>query len=1031
MKLSQVCIERPVFATVLSLALIVFGVVGFSHLETRYFPKVQSPSAEVSVHYAGASPSLMENQVTRYLENALINVDGITELSSNSTYHNSHVYLSFAPGTNMIKAMGEVRDEVSGVRSKLPTDADAPSISSGGVARPVLNIGFIDPNLTTAQIRDFITQTITPPLLDLPGMGAVWAYGAAPYALRIWLNPQKMAALNVTVIDVQNALKANNIDFSAGSIRGKSRNYSLVSNTRLHDPTQFAEMIIKDQDGQIVRLRDVAKVELGSQDLQSSPMRINGEPGIDLEIRPLDSANPITVAQETEKVLAQLKEKLPSGMKMLVTYNQSTFLLHAIHESFATLVEAIILVMVVVYFFLGSLRGAFIPIITIPVCVISVFGVMLLLGYSINVMTLLAIILAIGLVVDDAIVVLENIHRYIEKGDSPVQASFKGIKEIGFSVIAMTLTLAAVYAPIGFMNGFTAVVFQEFAFTLAGSVLISGFVALTLSPMMCSRVLKPMTETTRLEALLENAFHRLNKYYGFVLEKTLNRRWWIVLALMFLGGLGYLVYLSLPQAFIPKEDIGYFTVDVSSPPGSTIDYTDSYMKQLEKLYAASPDILSYASFIFSGSATNFVTMQPWGKRHISTQSVIDNLLPQMNAIPGVNVDASIPDPVDYGGDAGGKAVQVNIMTLGSYEELEKTMNKLVRILSHYPGLQDVTSNLKFDNRVYEVNFKRNQAAAFGVNLQDVADTVSMMMSGKHITDIQQGNQSFDVLAQMQMRDLSSFEGLNDIYVHGSDSSGQSVMVPLANLVSLTPAVRQSSLHRYNRMNSAQLSAQIATGYGLNEVIAHITQVLNQQLKQSDQYAFSGRIQAFLNSSGTMLSLFLLSIVFIYLVLAAQFESFVDPFIILLTVPLCIVGAMATLKLAGGSLNLYTNIGLITLVGLITKHGILITQFANTRLQGGEPLLEAVKNAAVIRLRPILMTTFAMILGTLPLALASGPGSVSHRQIGWVIVGGMAFGTVFSLFVVPVAFYLLARFDHKKRKILAHVLKHPPQAKNIG
>lgn len=1021
MRLAEICIERPVFATVLSIALMVFGLIGFKQLETRYFPEVDQKISRVSVYYAGASPSLMATQVTSYLENALINVKGLSELSSTSTYNHSYIYLRFASDTNMIKAMGDVRDEVSGVQDKLPVDADPPGISVGGVARPVLNIGFMDPNLTPAQIRDFVTKTITPPLLNLPGMGAVWAYGAAPYALRIWLDPQKMAAFDITVTDVQNALQSNNIDFSAGSIRGKSRNYSLVSNTRFHTPQEFSNMIIRDQDGQIVHLGDIANVLLGSQDLQDSPMRINGKPAIDLEIRPLDTANPIVVAKEAKAALAQLQAKLPPGMTMMVTYDQSTFLLHAISESFATLIEAIVLVMIVVYLFLGSLRGAFIPIVTIPVCVIGVFGVMLLLGYSINVMTLLAIILAIGLVVDDAIVVLENIHRYLERGETPIVAALKGIKEIGFSVVAMTLTLAAVYAPIGFMSGFTATVFREFAFTLAGAVLISGFVALTLSPMMCSRVLKPLETSSKLELALEKIFHVVGWRYQVFLRRVLTYRWWVIFALLVLGVSGYFVYQLVPQSFIPKEDIGYFTVDIASPPGSAIHYTDQNMAELEKIYQKVPEIQSYASFVFSGSATNFVTMKPWGERHQSTEAVLQNIAPAMYDIPGVNVNISVPDPVDYGDNADGKALQINIMTLGTYQDLQRTMDKLVRIFKRYPGLTSVTSNLKFDNSVYEVNFKRNQAAASGVNLQNVADTVALLLSGKHIGDIQQGDQTYEVLTQMQMQDLSSFSGLGNIYVRGRTTAdnGQAVstMVPLENLITLSQAVRQSSLYRYNRMDSAQLSAQIAPGYSLNKVIAYVQSVLSQNLSSDEQYAFDGRVKAFLSSSGTMLSLFLLSVIFIYLVLAAQFESFVDPFVIMLTVPLCIVGALITLLLTKGSLNLYTNIGLITLVGLITKHGILITQFANARLKSGEPLAQAVTSAAVVRLRPILMTTFAMVLGALPLALSSGPGSISHQQIGWVIVGGMLFGTFFSLVVVPVAYYFLAPLDHKKRKIL--------------
>ena len=1025
MKLSDICIERPVFATVLSLALIVFGLVGYHYLEIRYFPKVDEPIASVSVSYPGASPDVMEQDVTLYIENALVNVDGLQTMTSSSTYGSSTVNLTFTPDTNLVKALGDVRNAVSGIQSELPADANLPSITSGGVGRPVLNIGFLDDQLTPSQIRDYITQDVQPLMQHLPGMGAVWLYGADQYAMRIWLDPQKMAALGVTVTDVSNMLQSNNIDFSGGSIQGQYRNYSLVADTKLQDVAQFADLIVKQNNGQIVRLKDIAKVELGSQSLQDSPMRINGKSAIDMELRPLDSANPIDVASEAKQMLAKLQPHLPAGMSMQVTYDQSQFLKSAITESFKTLVEAVILVVLVVFLFLGSLRAAAVPIVTIPVCTIGVFGIMMICGFTINVMTLLGIILAIGLVVDDAIVVLENIHRHLEAGESAMSAALKGSKEIGFSVIAMTLTLAAVYAPIGFVSGFTAQVFREFAFTLAGAVLISGFVALTLSPMMCSRVLHSKAQESQFEQRVSKILDAITARYRLLVSAAIQRRWWVIACLVMVGVIGYGIYLITPKTFIPKEDIGYFTVSITSPPGSAIPYTNAYMQRLEQLYAQYPAILSDAAFIFAGNATNFITMQPWDKRSLTTEQVVDQLRQKINQIPGALVTFNIPDPVSYGSDTDGSDLLVHVMTFGSYQDLQKTMDKLKSQLEVYPGTIEVNSNLKFNSSVYDMQFKRADAALYGVNLQDIANTISTMFSGKHITDFQQGEQTYEVLVQMGLQDLKTFNSLNNIYVRSANidpSTGLGYMVPLSNLVTITPAVRQATLYHTNRMRSADLTANLAPGYSMGEVITHLQSVLNQTLTPQEQFQYGGRIQAFLQSNSVMLGLFLLSLVFIYLVLAAQFESFVDPFVILLAVPLCIVGALATLKITGGSLNLYTDIGLITLVGLITKHGILITQFANIRLKQGDSLLDAVINAAATRFRPILMTTLAMVLGAVPLALATGPGSISHSQIGWVIVGGMILGTFFSLIVVPIAYYLLARFDHKKQQILSAYAK---------
>ncbi|TNF66392.1 MAG: efflux RND transporter permease subunit [Gammaproteobacteria bacterium] len=1015
MKLSEICIERPVFAAVLSLLIIVLGLVGFSYLETRYFPKIEENTASVSISYSGASPSLMQTSITIPVENAIYSVDGLKSMTSTSAYGSTTINLTFYPNTNMTKAVGDVRDAIASITAQqLPPDADTPTISTDGVERPVLNIGFIDNQLTPAQINDYVSQYIVPQFLEIPGMGAAWTYGASSYAMRIWLNPEKMAALGITVSDVQNVLNSNNISFSGGSIQGKSRNFSIVSDTDLKTPEQFKRMIIKTTNNQIVRLGDIADVQLGSRSLIDSPMRINGKNAIDLELRPTDQANPINVADLSKNVMKKVQSKLPKDMTMFITYDQSTFLLHSIDDSYKTLIEAILLVMLVVFVFLGSIRASFIPIVTIPICVIGAFGIMLLFGFSINVITLLAIILAIGLVVDDAIVMLENIHRHIEMGKPPKIAAIEGSKEIGFSIIAMTLTLAAVYAPIGFSSGFTAAVFREFAFTLAGAVVISGFVALTASPMMCSLILRSKQKESKIERLLERIFERVNQSYQRLLSQALKIRYWIVGILVGLAFIGYALYNITPQSFIPKEDIGYFTASITSPPGATVPYTNYYMEQLEKhVYQKNKDILSNAAFIFSGSADNFVTMKPWGIRDQSTFDVIKELTPLVDSIPGIKTNFSIPDPVSFGSDTDSSDIIVYIMSLGNYNSLLKSSDKITHAFKQLPALINVDNSLKFNNYVYQISFKRNQAAMVGVNPQDIADTFSLLMSGKHITNVLTPTTTYPVIVQMNLKDLRTFGSLNKIYVPSKTNQ----MIPLANLVNFDTSIRQSSLLRYNRMNAAKISANLAPGYSLSEAQSEIAKVLAQDLKPNERSTYGGRLQAYLDSAGTMVGLFALAIVFIYLVLAAQFESFVDPFIILLTVPLSIVGALITILLIGGSLNLYTNIGLITLVGLISKHGILITQFSNECLNKGLSLKEAVIKGAVIRLRPILMTTFAMVLGSIPLALASGPGSISNSQIGAIIVGGLLFGTLFSLFIVPVAYLLLSPLDHKKRRLM--------------
>ena len=1016
MKLSKICIERPVFAVVLSLMIIVLGIVGYSYLEIRYFPKIEQKIAQVSISYTGASPSLMLNDVTIPVENALYNIDGLAKMTSSSSYGSSKINLTFADSADMTDVMGQVRDNISSIMSqKLPTDIDPPSISQGGVERPVLNLGVTDKNMTSAQIRDYVQRNMLPIFQAIPGMGAVWVYGASNYAMRIWLNPQKMAALGITVSDVQDMLQSNNISFAGGSVRGRFRNFSISSDTDIKTAKQFQNLVVKEVDGQPVHLKDIAEVHLGNASLVDSPMLINGKSAISVELRPTDNANPIEVARLAKTEMFKVKNNLPTSMKVEVIYDQSTFLKKAISDAYKTLLEAIVLVVLVVFVFLGSLRASLIPILTIPVCVIGAFGIMLLCGFTINVVTLLAIILAIGLVVDDAIVVLENIHRHIEMGQKPKAAAIRGSAEIGFSVIAMTLTLAAVYAPIGFLSGFSATIFREFAFTLAGAVLISGFVALTLSPMMCAYIMRVKDKETKLEQWLNQIFVRLNNAYDRLLTYVLQLKYWMVLLLLALGVLCYVLFKLVPQSFIPKEDIGYFEASIKSPPGAALDYTNYYMNILSRyVYQKSSYILNNAEYVSQGSAQNFITMQPWGeKRKIPTDKIMAQLLTKAAEIPGIKVSMSIPDPVSFGADADGSDLIVYLHNVGSISNLVKTADALTQKLSRYPGLNNVNNGLKFDNVVYNVTFNRNLAASVGVDAQNIADTFSVLMSGKHITDVKTNDQSYQVLVQMNMKDLASFDSLNKIYV----PSTSGLMVPLANLVKLTPDVRQSSLFRFNRVNTAQITANINNNYSMSEVYDKVNQIANETDLKGASIDYGGRMAAFLSSSGTMFGLFALALIFIYLVLAAQFESFVDPFIILLTVPLSTVGALLTMLLTQGNLNLFTNIGLITLVGLISKHGILITQFANENFKEGVSLSEAVKQGAVTRLRPILMTTLAMVLGSIPLAIAIGPGNISNNMIGWVIVGGLCFGTVFSLLIVPVAYVILSPLDHKKKKII--------------
>ena len=627
-------------------------------------------------------------------------------------------------------------------------------------------------------------------------------------------------------------------------------------------------------------------------------------------------------------------------------------------------------------------------------------------------MSLLAIVLAIGLVVDDAIVMLENIHRHIEQGMSPMSAAIQGSSEITSAVIAMALTLVVVYAPIGFVQGFTAKLFQEFAFTLAGAVVISGFVALTLSPMMCSRILK-LEIKSRFAQIIDRVFEVISSGYKNILTKVLAHRNIVIIGLVVVAILGGILYHGLASEFLPREDLGFFTVNITAPTGSSLQYTDKYTQQIEKILLKTPGVAYTITMGSASSPSIIVQLKSWQQRSQTPQQMVNTLNPVLNKIPGVDASASTPDVIVYGKD--NSDISLHIETTGAYDDLIQPVYKLMTQLRKYPGLDNVKTNLKFDSQQYSITINRDLAAELGVNIQDIQETLATMMGGKHLTDVQSGSTSYQVLLQMQKQDIQSFDAINKLYVRAAGKNGNpGSMVPLSSLVKLTPIVGQGSLAHFNRMRSANITADLAPGYYESDAINYINSILPNYLQAGMTTSYSGKSQQFMDSGGTMGGILMLSFIFIYLVLAAQFRSFIDPFIVILAVPLSIVGGLFALKVTGGTLNLYSNIGVVTLVGLISKHGILITQFINDLRHDGIEMSQAIIEGAATRLRPILMTTAAMVFGTLPLALSSGPGSVGRHEIGWVIVGGLCFGTFFSLFVVPMAYSYLGLYK-KSRK----------------
>lgn len=1016
MKLPQICIRQPVLAIVFSLVLVVLGIVGFQTLELRFFPELKLPIVSIHTYYEGASAELMENQVTTPIEDAVAGIDGVASISSSSNPERSDITVLFRLGGDFEDEASSVRDRVFGLRDKLPADAELPTITVGAVGNPVLGIGFTDPNKSASDIRNYVEHVVDPQLRQLDGVGGVSLMGASDYALRVWLDSTQMASKNITVTDIKSALSDNNIYFPAGGISGPLRNYSIVSRTQLTSPDEFGNVIIRHDHNGTVRLKDLSSIALGNTSLYDAPLRINGQEGVQLLIDPLQEANPITVAKEVKAEVRKLQQNLPAGMSAAVNYDASIFLQGSIDETFKAIFEAIFLVIIVVFLFLGSVRAASIPIITIPVSLISVFFVMKLLGFTINIMSLLGLVLAIGLVVDDAIVMLENIHRHIEDGMAPFEAALVGSKEIGFAVVAMSLTLIAVYAPIGFIQGFTSELFKEFAFTLASAVIISAFVALTLSPMMCSRILQTHDHDTPYVLWLDKTFQKLSQIYEKILTQALARKKYVVGGLLLVALIGYGIFSILPSELVPKEDVGLVQVSISSPPGSSIDNTETQIGTIETIVKSHPAVNTTITQVYSSGGHMYVTLKPWGQRHESTDNVVADLNKQFaQKVSGASVSAYEPDIVNYG--LQGNDIDLNFMTTGEYKDLLPSIDAMQKILKNYPGVMAVSSNLRFDDQQYAITINRDLAAELGVNIQDIADTVQAMLSGNHWTDVQAGTESYPVLVQMQKSDLVNFDALNKLYVRAKSGAGASAgsavsannMVPVSSLVQLTPLIGQSSLVHYDRFRAGTVSARLAPGYSESQAIDFIQAHINQVLTPNVRYEFSGKAQQFLDSSQSVAGIVLMSLIFIYLVLSAQFGSFIDPFIVLLAVPLCIVGALFSLWVSGGTLSIYSEIGFVTLIGLISKHGILITQFINELRKKGMALEQAIIEAAKIRLRPILMTTAAMVFGTLPLALATGSGSLGRHEIGWVVVGGLMFGTFFSLIVVPIAYSYLGRY----------------------
>jgi len=1005
MGISEICIRRPVFATVLSLIVFLLGLVAYERLNVREYPNIDPPVVNVETSYQGASAAIIETQVTQILEESLAGIEGVDYISSISREEASQITVNFQLDRDPDAAAADVRDRVSRVRGRLPEEIEEPVIQKVEAdAQPVIYLAFSSDQHSSLDITDYADRFVKDQLQTLAGVAEVRIFGEREYSMRLWLDPLRMAAYDLTPQDVENALRRQNVEVPAGRIESDMREFTVLSETDLRTPQEFNDLVIKEADSYLVRLSDIGRAELGPLD-ERRVVRFNGEPAIALGIVKQATANPLDVSDAVREALPGVLDTLPDGMDVEIAHDESVFIQESLNNVYMTIAEAVVLVLLIIFVFLHSLRATFIPLVTIPLSLVGAFALMLLFGFTINTLTLLAFVLAIGLVVDDAIVMLENIARHVEEGEDPFTAAIRGAKEITFAIVAMTLTLAAVYVPIGFLTGKTGQLFTEFAWTLAGAVLVSGFVALTLSPMMCSKLLKREPRPNMLIRAIEGGLHRLTAGYRVLLRWSLRARPLVLLIGLAVAGAGVFLFTQLKSELAPYEDQGTIVGVFIAPQGATIDYTDKYARQLEAIYEKTDDIARY--FVVSGFPTvtqgiSFVKTTPWDERERTQQEIVKELQPQMFGVPGV---LSFPvNPPPLGQSVRDQPIQLVVMSSESYAKLNGYVEQILSKGQQTGTLSNLDSDLDLNKPQLKVDVDRDKVASLGVDLETLGRTLETLLGGRQVTRFKREGQQYDVVVQVADEDRVTPADLEKIYVRAENGE----MIQLSNLVTLNETVAPKELNHFNQLRSATFTATLAEGATLGEALGDLEEIVREVIPPSAQVDYAGQSREFKESSAEIYVTFILALIFIYLVLSAQFESFIDPLTIMLTVPLSITGGLLGLYLTGGTLNIYSQVGLVTLIGLITKHGILIVEFANQMRQRGRGIRDAVVEASGLRLRPILMTTGAMALGAVPLAIASGAGAESRQDIGVVIVGGLLVGTLFTLFVIPVVYTYFAR-----------------------
>jgi len=1008
MRFTDIFLQRPILSLVVSLLIFLVGLRALMNLPIRQYPRTESATITVTTTYPGASSDLVQGFITTPVAQSIATADGVEYLTSTSTQSRSVVSARLRLNANSDRALTEIIAKANEVKFRIPKEAYDPVITkSTGEPTAVMYIGFASEQLPIPAISDYLIRVVQPLIATVPGVASAEVLGGQTLAMRIWVDQARLAARGLAAGDVAEALRRNNVQAAPGQTKGAFTIANIHADTNLTNVEAFRQMIIKAADGGLVRLSDVATVELGGQSYERSA-RQDGKPAVYIGVNATPTGNPLAIVRDVRALLPAIERDLPPGLKVAVNFDVAKYIQASINEVQTTLIEAIAIVVIVIFLFLGSIRSVLIPIVTIPLSLIGAATLMLALGFSLNLLTLLALVLAIGLVVDDAIVVVENVYRHIEEGKTPVVAALIGAREIVGPVIAMTITLAAVYTPIGFMGGLTGSLFREFAFTLAGAVIVSGVIALTLSPMMASLLLTRSMMEGRFVRAVERTFTRVTAAYSHRLHASLdNRPAVLVFGLGILAGL-VLLFTGAKRELAPPEDQGTILIAIKGPQYANLDYTEAYDQRIEKVFRSLPEADS--SFLLNGSdgpSNGFggVNLVNWKDRMRRSQDLQYAVQAGVGQIEGQRIFAFLSSALP--GSTGGLPVQMVIRSANGFETVYAAMERLKAAALKSGLFIVVDSDLAFNNPAVRLRVNREKANDLGVDMGAIADTLAVLLGENYVNRFNLRGRSYDVIPQVPRTDRLAPESLGKYYI--KTASGQ--LIPLSTVIEITTAVEPNKLTQFNQLNSATFQAIPTPGVTLGDAVAFLEQQTRELLPPGFSYDWLGDTRQYVQEGNQLTITFAFALVVIFLVLAGQFESLRDPLVILVSVPLSICGALVPLYLGFATLNIYTQIGLITLIGLISKHGILMVEFAN-ELQRGEGLDRrgAIEQAAAVRLRPILMTTAAMVVGLVPLLFANGAGAVSRFSIGIVVIVGMLVGTLFTLFVVPAVYTILAK-DH--------------------